>query len=98
VSDGLEILCIDSEKDVLHSVSIDVARNKSCSAYSLYSCLVAGLAYLAVEFNVLHCSFDFKMCYSVFPEKRKNPIAPKRAVSFYGAAKIDKIFEYQIYL
>ena len=98
MSDGLEILCIDSEKDVLHSVSIDVARNKSCSAYSLYSCLVAGLAYLAIEFNVLHCKINLIKCVTQFfmkiPDRfsLKNPIAPKRAVSFYGAAKIDKIF------
>ena len=55
VGDCLEILCIYSEEDVLHSESVDVAWNLSCSTYSLYSCLVAGHAYLAVEFNVFHC-------------------------------------------
>jgi hypothetical protein len=29
VCDSLEVLCIDSEEDVLQSKSIDVARNKS---------------------------------------------------------------------
>ena len=55
VSDVLEILCVYSEENVLHSESVDVARNKSCTTNSLYCCLVAGLAYLAVEFNVFHC-------------------------------------------
>ena len=55
VGDSLEILCFDSEEDVLHTKSIDVARNKSCTTYSLYSCLVASFANLAVEFNVFHC-------------------------------------------
>ena len=95
VSDSLEILCVDGEKDVLHSESIDVAWNKSCSAYSLYCCLVAGLAYLAVEFNVLHCCKRIKMCYSVSAQDG-NPIAPKSVSAFYGAAKIYKIFETQI--
>ena len=36
------------------------------------------------------------MCYSVFA-KRENPIAPK-AGRFFGAAKIDKLFESQILL
>ena len=55
VSDSLEILCVDSEKDVLHTESIDVAWNESCTTYSLYCCLVASFANLAIEFNVLHC-------------------------------------------
>jgi hypothetical protein len=32
-----------------------------------------------------------------FSLETKNPIAPKRAASFYGAAKIDKLFEYQMF-
>jgi len=27
----------------------------------------------------------------------KDPIAPKSAFAFYGAAKIDKLFEYQMF-
>ena len=56
VSDSLEILCIDSEEDVLHTVTVDVARNESFAADCLYGCLVASFAYLAIEFNVLHCN------------------------------------------
>ena len=55
VGDSLEILCVDSEKHVLDTESIDVARNLSCTTNSLYSCLVASFANLAFEFNVLHC-------------------------------------------
>lgn len=57
VSDSLEILSFDSEENVLHSESIDVARNLSCTADSLYCCLVASFANLAIEFNVFHCFF-----------------------------------------
>jgi hypothetical protein len=32
-----------------------------------------------------------KMCYSVFSEE-KTPLHQKESASFYGAAKIDKIF------
>ena len=55
VSDSLKILCVDSEENVLHTETIDVAWNESCSTYSLYCCLVASFANLAIEFNVLHC-------------------------------------------
>ena len=65
VSDELEVLCVDCEEDVLHSESIDVARNESCTTNSLYCCLVASFANLAFEFNVLHCLEIVKMCYSV---------------------------------
>ena len=65
VSDSLEILSVDSEENVLHTESIDVARNLSCTTYSLYCCLVASFANLAIEFNVLHCLEIVKMCYSV---------------------------------
>jgi hypothetical protein len=56
VSDSLEVLSVDSEKDVLQSETIDVARNLSLAADSLNGCLVASFAYLAIEFNVLHCN------------------------------------------
>ena len=56
VSDSLEILCVDSEEDVLHTESIDVTWNESLSANCLHRCLVASYAYLAIEFNVLHCN------------------------------------------
>ena len=36
----------------------------------------------------------FKMCYSV-SASCGNPIAPKSVSAFYGAAKIDKLFELQ---
>ena len=55
MGDFLEILCIDSEEYILDTESIDVAWNLSCSAYSLYCCLVASLTDLALEFNVFHC-------------------------------------------
>jgi hypothetical protein len=91
VSDCLKILSIDSEENILDSETIDVARNLSCSTNSLYCCLVASFANLAFEFNVLHCNFVFKMCYSV-SGRTGNPIAPKSSAAFYGAAKIDKLF------
>ena len=65
VSDSLEILCIDSEKNVLHSENVDVARNLSCSTNCLYLCLVAGLTDLAIKFNVLHCCLNLK-CVTQF--------------------------------
>ena len=55
VSDFLKILSVDSEENVLHTETIDVARNESCAADSFYACLVASFANLAIEFNVLHC-------------------------------------------
>jgi hypothetical protein len=55
VSDSLEILCVYSEKNVLDTVTIDVARNLSCSTNCLYSSLVASLTELTLKFNVLHC-------------------------------------------
>jgi hypothetical protein len=36
------------------------------------------------------------MCYSV--RNKPDPIAPKSVSAFYGAAKIDKIFENQMIL
>ena len=55
VSKCLEILSIDSEENVLDTESIDVARNLSCTTYSLYCRLVASFANLAFEINVFHC-------------------------------------------
>jgi len=38
--------------------------------------------------------FCFKMCYSVFGKIQK-PHCTKKRVAFYGAAKIDKLFDNQ---
>ena len=83
MGDSLEVLSFYSEEDVLHSESIDVARNLSCSTYCLDSSLVASLTDLAVEFNVFHCCKRIKMCYSVFT-RSENPIAPKSVLLFMG--------------
>jgi hypothetical protein len=82
VSDSLKILCVNSEENVLHTVTVDVARNLSCSTNCLYGCLVARLANLAIEFNVLHCFFVLK-CVTQFLVSR-NPIAPKSSLLFRG--------------
>ena len=96
MSDRLKFLSVYSEENVLDSESIDVARNLFCTTNSLYSCLVASLTELTLEFNVFHC-LDKLKCVTQFPPKQK-PHCTKKPYAFYGAAKIDKIFESQILL
>lgn len=54
VCEGFESLCLNSEEDVLHSESVDVARNESLSADSLDSLLVSYCAQSAFQFDVFH--------------------------------------------
>ena len=96
MSDRLEFLSVYSEENVLDSESIDVARNLSCTTNSLYSCLVASLTELTLEFNVFHCLIKLKCVTQFLPEQK--PHCTKKPYAFYGAAKIDKIFESQMFL
>ena len=54
MSDVLKVLCVDGKEDILHSETIDVARDKTCPADSLDGCLVADLTDRAFQFNVFH--------------------------------------------
>ena len=54
MGDGLEVFCAYSEKDVLDTVSIEVARNISGTADGLDCLLVAYLAKLAFDCNLFH--------------------------------------------
>ena len=55
VGDPLEILVCDSEKDVLNTLAIEVARNKTLLADGLDDGFVADLTDFAVKLKMLHC-------------------------------------------
>lgn len=54
VGKSFESLCLNSEEDILHSESVDVARNESLSADSLDSLLVSHSTQSAFQFDVFH--------------------------------------------
>ena len=56
VGDRFESLCVNSEVDVLHSESVDVARYESFLAESLDGLLSGSFTKLTFEFNVFHCT------------------------------------------
>ena len=74
VGDTLEVLVCDSEKDILNTLAIEVARDKTLLADGLDDGFVADLTDFAVKLKMLHCNI-IKMCYST-PDGR-GPIAPK---------------------
>lgn len=64
VGDALEVPFLDGEEDVLHSLSVEVARDEALPAERFDHGFVADFTDCAVEFKMLHCVL-FKMCYSV---------------------------------
>ena len=88
VGDALEIPLLHCEKDILHSLSIEVARNEALPAECFDNGFVADFTDCAVEFKMLHCCL-IEMCYSVpdCPE----PHCTKSASAFKRPAKISII-------
>ena len=73
-----QLLFDDGEQDVVHTETIEVAGDEALAAERLDDGLVALLADLAVQLEMLY--FNLKMCYSVFCFK--DPIAPKSLALF----------------
>jgi hypothetical protein len=55
VGDALEIPVRNCEENILHSLSVKVARDKALLADGFDHGLVSDLADLAVNFKMLHC-------------------------------------------
>lgn len=54
VCESLELLCVNCEKYVLYTATVEVARYETFCAKSLDGCLVASLTCLAIKFKMLH--------------------------------------------
>ena len=84
VGDTLEVLVVDSEEDILHSLTIKVARDKTLLADRFDDGFVADLTDFAVDFEMFHCTL-FKMCYST--PGGPGPHCTKNASAFLSGGK-----------